>query len=161
MFKAWPLAKSAGVTSSSVLKCPNYNYGDFQCNAAMSLCKALKVGKNVKTNVGAAVLPTTMLVVSRRRDSQRAIRYCTAIHVAPCMVKSILKGVLTTSLHLLLQHGKNVAGRQKHGCSRCACQVPNFGRRQHKLYRCVGNLGGGDGWLWLWWCWCWCYVGCP
>lgn len=43
MFKAWPLAKSAGVTTSSVIKCPNYKNGDFQCNAAMALYKALKV----------------------------------------------------------------------------------------------------------------------
>lgn len=65
MFKAWPLAKSAGVTSSSVLKCPNYKYGDFQCNAAMSLYKALKVGKHGKTIVGPAVRATIVLVVAR------------------------------------------------------------------------------------------------
>lgn len=44
MFKAWPLAKSKGITSSSVRKCLDYKNGDFQCNAAMSLFKALKVG---------------------------------------------------------------------------------------------------------------------
>lgn len=43
MFKAWPLAKSKGITSSSVRKCVDYKNGDFQCNAAMSLFKALKV----------------------------------------------------------------------------------------------------------------------
>ena len=43
MFKAWPLAKGSGVTSSGVVKCFNYKFGDFQCNAAMSLYKALKV----------------------------------------------------------------------------------------------------------------------
>lgn len=43
MFKAWPLAKSKGITSSSVRKCLDYKNGDFQCNAAMSLFKALKV----------------------------------------------------------------------------------------------------------------------
>ncbi|CAM9393416.1 unnamed protein product [Ectocarpus fasciculatus] len=42
MFKAWPLAKSAGITSSSVRKCADYKNGDFQCNAAMALFKALK-----------------------------------------------------------------------------------------------------------------------
>lgn len=46
MWKAWPLAKGAGVTSSNVIKCPNYKYGDFQCNAAMSLYKTLKVSGN-------------------------------------------------------------------------------------------------------------------
>lgn len=43
MVKAWPLAKEAGVTTSGVVKCINYKFGDFQCNAAMSLFKALKV----------------------------------------------------------------------------------------------------------------------
>lgn len=45
MFKAWPLAKSVGISSSSVRKCADYNNGDFQCNAAMSLFKALKVSR--------------------------------------------------------------------------------------------------------------------
>eukprot|EP00752_Nemacystus_decipiens_P016540 g14783.t1 len=42
MFKAWPLAESKGITSSCVRKCLDYKNGDFQCNAAMSLFKALK-----------------------------------------------------------------------------------------------------------------------
>lgn len=44
LFKAWPSAKEVGVTSACVVKCPNYTYGDFQCNAAMSLYRQLKVG---------------------------------------------------------------------------------------------------------------------
>lgn len=47
MLKAWPLAKSVGITSSSTKKCMDYKNGDFQCNAAMSLFKALKVGRSV------------------------------------------------------------------------------------------------------------------
>lgn len=50
MFKAWPLAKSKGISSSSVRKCVDYNHGDFQCNAAMSLFKALKVGELMLTS---------------------------------------------------------------------------------------------------------------
>ncbi|CAN0568441.1 unnamed protein product, partial [Ectocarpus sp. 12 AP-2014] len=54
MFKAWPLAKSAGITSSSVRKCADYKNGDFQCNAAMALFKALKVGDGAPSSPQAA-----------------------------------------------------------------------------------------------------------
>lgn len=43
MFRAWPQSKEVGLTSSNVVKCANYKNGDFQCNAAMSIFKALKV----------------------------------------------------------------------------------------------------------------------
>ncbi|CAB1103032.1 unnamed protein product [Ectocarpus sp. CCAP 1310/34] len=54
MFKAWPLAKSAGITSSSVRKCADYKNGDFQCNAAMALFKALKGGDGAPSSPQAA-----------------------------------------------------------------------------------------------------------
>ena len=66
MFKAWPLAKGAGITSSSVRKCPDYNNGDFQCNAAMSLFKALKVGWKFVCRVIWSLL-MGMLAVAQRR----------------------------------------------------------------------------------------------
>ncbi|CAN0385338.1 unnamed protein product [Pylaiella littoralis] len=68
MFKAWPLAKSAGITSSSVKKCMDYKNGDFQCNAAMSLFKALKGTEGAPSSPQAtaaaidAVLPANSLV---------------------------------------------------------------------------------------------------
>lgn len=44
LFRAWPNAKTVGVTDSQVVKCSNYKHGDFQCNVAMPLYTALKVG---------------------------------------------------------------------------------------------------------------------
>ena len=44
ILRAWPLAASVGIPSSSVRKCSDYKNGDFQCTAAMPLFKALKVG---------------------------------------------------------------------------------------------------------------------
>lgn len=90
MFKAWPLAKSAGVTSSSVLKCPNYKYGDFQCNAAMSLCKALKVCKHEKTKqIPRPYAPPPCL--SMLDDAKVKDRSARTIYVCPMCGKHLLK----------------------------------------------------------------------
>ncbi|CAM9949316.1 unnamed protein product, partial [Hapterophycus canaliculatus] len=68
MFKAWPLAKSVGISTSSVRKCADYKNGDFQCNAAMSLFKALKGSAGAPSSPQAAasaivaVLPANPLV---------------------------------------------------------------------------------------------------
>lgn len=71
LFKAWPSAKGAGVTSSCVVKCPNYNYGDFQCNAAMSLYRALKVGREALS--GDPELPA---LTAPPPDFFWCVRYC-------------------------------------------------------------------------------------